>query len=54
MNYLQGWEEVTDTAVTHLLKTCLSKSVKDQTGKLIIIMIIIIMIIIIMIIHSVF
>lgn len=27
----QGWEEVTDTAVTHLLKTCLSKSVKDQT-----------------------
>ncbi|XP_028409077.1 protein PTHB1-like [Dendronephthya gigantea] len=27
----QGWEEVTDTAVTHLLRTCLSKGVKDQT-----------------------
>ncbi|XP_077997147.1 protein PTHB1-like isoform X2 [Glandiceps talaboti] len=27
----QGWEEATDAAVTHLLKTCLAKTAKDQT-----------------------
>ncbi|XP_070570389.1 protein PTHB1-like isoform X2 [Ptychodera flava] len=27
----QGWEEATDTAVTHLLRTCLAKTTKDQT-----------------------
>ena len=31
--FLQGWEEVTDMAVTHLLKTCLSKGAKDQAGS---------------------
>lgn len=28
---LQGWEESVDAAVTHLLRTCLAKSAKDQT-----------------------
>lgn len=37
----QGWEETVDAAVSHLLKTCLSRSPKDQaislsTGPLII------------------
>jgi len=27
----QGWEETTDAAITHLLKTCLAKSSKDQS-----------------------
>ncbi|XP_067018157.1 protein PTHB1-like [Acropora muricata] len=26
----QGWEEITDAAITHLLRTCLAKSAKDQ------------------------
>ncbi|XP_032228416.1 protein PTHB1 isoform X2 [Nematostella vectensis] len=26
----QGWEEMADAAITHLLRTCLSKSAKDQ------------------------
>ncbi|XP_031552881.1 protein PTHB1-like [Actinia tenebrosa] len=26
----QGWEEMTDAAISHLLRTCLSKSAKDQ------------------------
>eukprot|EP00795_Rhopilema_esculentum_P013477 gene13477-4356_t len=26
----QGWEEITDAAITHLLRTCLAKSSKDQ------------------------
>ena len=28
----QGWEETTDASITHLLKTCLAKSSKDQNG----------------------
>ena len=28
---LQGWEETVDAAVTHLLRTTLAKSTKDQT-----------------------
>lgn len=28
----QGWEEITDAAITHLLRTCLAKSAKDQAG----------------------
>ena len=27
----QGWEEMVDAAITHLLRTCLAKSAKDQT-----------------------
>ncbi|XP_006823784.2 protein PTHB1-like [Saccoglossus kowalevskii] len=27
----QGWEESTDAAITHLLRTCLAKTAKDQT-----------------------
>ena len=31
-NYFwQGWEEMVDAAITHLLRTCLSKTAKDQT-----------------------
>ncbi|CAH1790036.1 unnamed protein product [Owenia fusiformis] len=26
-----GWEEIVDTSITHLLRTCLAKSSKDQT-----------------------
>lgn len=29
----QGWEEITDAAITHLLRTCLAKSAKDQAGQ---------------------
>ncbi|XP_060678948.1 protein PTHB1 isoform X5 [Hemiscyllium ocellatum] len=29
--YRQGWEECVDVAVAHLLRTCLSKSSRDQT-----------------------
>lgn len=29
----QGWEEITDAAITHLLRTCLAKSAKDQAGE---------------------
>ena len=28
---IQGWEESVDAAITHLLRTCLAKSAKDQT-----------------------
>ncbi|EDV26341.1 uncharacterized protein TRIADDRAFT_22294 [Trichoplax adhaerens] len=30
----QGWEELTDAAITHLLRTCLAKSAKDQAVNL--------------------
>ena len=30
MSSLQGWEEIVDAAVTHLLRTTLAKSQKDQ------------------------
>uniref|UniRef100_A0A8C2UMS9 Bardet-Biedl syndrome 9 n=1 Tax=Chinchilla lanigera TaxID=34839 RepID=A0A8C2UMS9_CHILA len=32
--YKQGWEETVDAAVSHLLKTCLSKSSKEQALNL--------------------
>jgi Bardet-Biedl syndrome 9 protein len=32
--YTQGWEEVVDVAVTQLLKTVLSKGVKDHSVNL--------------------
>lgn len=31
---LQGWEETVDAAIAHLLKTCLSKSSKEQALNL--------------------
>ncbi len=30
----QGWEEHTDTAITHLLHTKLAKTTKDQSSRL--------------------
>lgn len=32
--HLKGWEETVDAAVAHLLKTCLSKSSKEQALNL--------------------
>ena len=31
LSLFQGWEEMVDASITHLLRTCLSKSTKDQT-----------------------
>lgn len=31
---MQGWEETVDAAIAHLLKTCLSKSSKEQALNL--------------------
>lgn len=31
---IQGWEEMVDAAISHLLKTCLSKSSKEQALNL--------------------
>ena len=30
---LQGWEEQTDASISHLLRTTLAKSSKDQSGR---------------------